>query len=138
MRNIYQKSKLLSMIKSKNLEKMFEKVWIKETALPKSQAKWSENNKAYGQCAVTSLIVQDIFGGKLIASMDGSHFWNELPDGTQQDFSRKQFKKPKDFSKYRYVTRKEILDSKGAKLAQTRKRYLKFKRLVSKLSNSFV
>lgn len=137
MENLYTNSNFLSNKLFSLLEKTFDDAWSKETACLKDQVIWSEKNKALGQCAVTALIVQDIFGGELISSRDGSHFWNELPDGSQQDLSRKQFKSLIDFKEYRYVTRNEILDSKGANLANTRRRYLKLRNLFTKVSNSF-
>jgi len=137
MNNLHQKSKLLSNDRFSELEKVFEMAWVKKTALPKSQEKWSKNNRAHGQCAITALIVQDMFGGNLITNTDGSHFWNELPDRTQQDFTRKQFKKPKNLIKYIHISRGKVLNNKGAKLSETRKRYLILKKLFSKLSNSF-
>jgi hypothetical protein len=47
---------------------------------------------------VTSLVVQDIFGGELLAAgvfRDGerveSHMWNRLPGGIELDLTRDQF-----------------------------------------------
>ncbi|MBI4992357.1 MAG: hypothetical protein HZB99_04025 [Candidatus Harrisonbacteria bacterium] len=49
---------------------------------------WSEDNPAYGHCAVIALIVQDFLGGNLLrASLESfpkyahmrSHYWNLLP-----------------------------------------------------------
>jgi len=137
MKNLHQESKLLNDDKFSELEELFEMVWTKDTTLPKSQEKWSESNKAYGQCAVTALVIQDLFGGKLVSNTDGSHFWNELPDGSQQDLSRKQFKDLRDFKEHKYVTRDQVLDGKGARLADTRKRYLRLKDLFMKISSSF-
>lgn len=53
---------------------------------------WGDN-VSKGQCAVTALLIQDLFGGKLIRGECGkvSHYWNELPDGTEVDLTRRQF-----------------------------------------------
>ena len=50
-------------------------------------------NPAWGQCAVTALVVQDAFGGDLLRAMvEGvSHYWNRLPDGSEVDLTRQQF-----------------------------------------------
>lgn len=54
---------------------------------------WTQENPSYGQCAVTSLIVQHFFGGSLVRTVvEGvSHYYNELPDGTELDLTRQQF-----------------------------------------------
>jgi len=54
---------------------------------------WSPSNPAWGQCAVTALIVQDELGGDLLRSSSpgGSHYWNRLPDGQELDLTREQF-----------------------------------------------
>ncbi|MDE2001588.1 MAG: hypothetical protein KGI60_03445 [Patescibacteria group bacterium] len=62
--------------------------------------RWTPENPAYSHCAVIALYVQEALGGKLLrASLEGmpkyahmrSHYWNELPDGTQVDLSASQF-----------------------------------------------
>jgi hypothetical protein len=54
---------------------------------------WSASNPAWGQCAITALVVQDELGGELLraAAPGGSHYWNRLPDGTEVDLTREQF-----------------------------------------------
>jgi hypothetical protein len=54
---------------------------------------WSADNPAWGQCAVTALVVQDMLGGALLrADVQGvSHYWNLLDDGTEVDLTREQF-----------------------------------------------
>lgn len=59
---------------------------------------WTPENPSRGQCDVTSLVVQDIFGGELLAAgvfRDGerveSHMWNRLPGGIELDLTRDQF-----------------------------------------------
>jgi Domain of unknown function (DUF4338) len=53
----------------------------------------AESNPAWGQCAVTALIVQDAFGGELLRSTIGgiAHYWNRLDDGSEIDLTRIQF-----------------------------------------------
>ena len=60
---------------------------------------WTPENPSRGQCDVTSLVVQDIFGGELLAARvfrDGEqvewHMWNRLPGGAEVDLTRDQFK----------------------------------------------
>jgi hypothetical protein len=54
---------------------------------------WSRSNPAWGQCAVTALVVQDQYGGQLLraSAPNGSHYWNLLTDGTEVDLTREQF-----------------------------------------------
>lgn len=56
-------------------------------------AAWRLDNPAWGQCAVTALLVQDVQGGDLLRSTvrGVSHYWNRLPDGTILDLTLEQF-----------------------------------------------
>ncbi len=56
--------------------------WSKETCYPTLQDKWSESNPSLGQCAITSLVVNDYCGGKIMRCMvDGiSHYYNLIND----------------------------------------------------------
>ena len=72
------------------LRKALEKSWSADTAL----GKWTADCPSLNQCAVTSMIVQDYFGGDLLRCEcnDGdSHYWNRLTDGTQVDLTSDQF-----------------------------------------------
>ena len=66
--------------------------WTKETAFPGCQEEWSEQNPSLGQCAVTSLIVNDFFGGKIMRCMCNgiSHYYN-LINGEIVDLTVDQF-----------------------------------------------
>jgi len=74
-----------------DLARRLEGSWTRETSADPPH--WSAGNSAYGQCAVTALVVQDYFGGELLrARVDGiSHYWNRLPAGLEVDLTRKQF-----------------------------------------------
>lgn len=73
--------------------------------------KWRASVPAYGQCAVTSLLVQDHFGGKLVRGEfeGGSHYWNRLPDGTEIDLTASQFETIPDFKNVAFRSRKYVL-----------------------------
>ena len=66
--------------------------WEKDTCSPGLRDKWTKDNKTLGQCAITSLIVNDFFGGKIMRCMasSGSHYYNliddELVDLTVEQF----------------------------------------------------
>ncbi len=77
--------------------------------------KWSESNRAYGQCAVTALVIQDFFGGSLLRveaqGPDGkvSHYYNRLRDGNIIDLTRRQFPEGTKFSNPEYREREYVL-----------------------------
>lgn len=54
---------------------------------------WSPGNPSWGQCAVTSLLVQRHLGGELLRTeVNGiSHYFNRLPDGQVIDLTFDQF-----------------------------------------------
>ncbi len=73
------------------LEHAFHAAWgVDTTSDPEG---WTIRNPAWGQCAVTALVVQDDLGGQLLraSTPSGSHYWNLLPDGTEVDLTREQF-----------------------------------------------
>lgn len=58
------------------------KSWKRETCSQGLRSEWSEENPSLGQCAITSLIVNNIYGGKIMRCMasSGSHYYNEIND----------------------------------------------------------
>ena len=56
---------------------------------------WRRDNPASGQCGVTALIVNDLFGGSILKTdVNGAwHFYN-LIDGRRVDFTMSQFSSP--------------------------------------------
>lgn len=77
---------------------LLKRAWSKETSY--DPAGWTPNNRAYGQCAITALAVQDRFGGKILkVSLEKipgfekmrSHYFNRLADGSKPDFTYSQF-----------------------------------------------
>ena len=79
-----------------DLKNALEKSWSRETSSDPNT--WTPENPAWGQCAVTTCLVQDYFGGNLIREAVNepgvsSHYWNQLPDGTEIDLTKDQFPK---------------------------------------------
>lgn len=74
-----------------DLERALREAWRSQTS--SDPTGWRPSNPAWGQCAVTALIVQDELGGQLLraSTANGSHYWNRLPDGTEIDLTREQF-----------------------------------------------
>jgi hypothetical protein len=65
--------------------------WSRDTSADPTG--WSDENRAWGQCAVTALIVQDYVEGSLLRGEVGpiSHYWNVLPNGEHVDLTWVQF-----------------------------------------------
>lgn len=117
MKNLHEKTTLISQNEILMLEKLFNDVWCLETAHPRFRTRWSEDNKAVGQCGSTSLIINDLFGGRIIVDDVNEHVWNELPDDSQQDFTRSQFKTDRLLSAGRYTTKDGLIsESKTGQL----------------------
>ena len=57
-------------------------------------AHWTPQNPTFGHCAVVAAIVQDHLGGTLLRTTvdEASHYFNRLPDGTEVDLTRDQFR----------------------------------------------
>lgn len=127
MNNCHEHSLLLKKASIIKLEKAFDLSWAKETCFPANKSSWLDVNKAYGQCVVTTLIVNDLYGGKIAYDRKNNHYWNLLPDGSQHDFSRSQFTDKTILTITTIKERKEILDSKGALEAETQRRYMLLK-----------
>ena len=64
--------------------------WSAETAQT-----WREDDPARGQCSVTALVAQDLFGGTILKTRIGPawHFYNRF-DGARHDFTASQFAAP--------------------------------------------
>jgi hypothetical protein len=97
--------------------------WSKETSYPKDSSEWSPANPSIGQCAVTSLIVNDLLGGEILFSKSYNHFWNLLEDGTHVDLTRDQFADKVVINDSIAVSREAILKGKEAMRARTPERY---------------
>lgn len=67
--------------------------WCKETAYPSCQFDWVSDDPSYGQCAITAMLVYDMFGGsihRIRVSGGGTHYFNKI-DGHYIDLTREQF-----------------------------------------------
>lgn len=71
-------------------KKILPLAWCAETAY----GKWNSEVPSFNQCAVTALVFQEYFGGKILRRKmtDGrNHFLNKLPDDTEVDLTEDQF-----------------------------------------------
>lgn len=68
-------------------------VWCAETCTPRMQDRWTDDNKTWGQCSITSFLAQDIFGGRVLGiprPEGGVHCYNDV-DGCVFDLTSAQF-----------------------------------------------
>lgn len=76
-----------------DLYEILRKCWSKDTAYPSCQADWVPDDPTYGQCAVTAMLVYDLFGGtnhRIRVEGGGTHYFNKI-DGHYIDLTREQF-----------------------------------------------
>lgn len=106
--------------------------YSKETAFPEDPVPWTETNRAHGHCALVSLYVQEHFGGDIVYDGTQGQYWNRLPDDTQHDFTRSQYKEDRPFVVKSTRPREEVLFSPNAQRVRTPERYEIFKARVSK------
>ncbi|WP_235215123.1 YunG family protein [Burkholderia sp. MSh2] len=76
-----------------DLYRAISRVWAGDTSSPTDA--WSPSNPAQNHCSVTSLVVQDYFGGQILTTRTsgGKHFYN-LIDGKKWDLTVSQFVEP--------------------------------------------
>jgi hypothetical protein len=85
--------------------------WSVETCDPTDALQWTPANPSRGQCAVTALVVHDLFGGQLLeaevhfhdGSRQGFHYWNRLA-GVDTDFTREQF------TRHEFLQEPQVID----------------------------
>jgi len=72
----------------KGIEDSLLKCWSRETS-----SKWTVENPSCGQCGVTALVINDLFGGRILRTRidDQWHYYNWI-DGQRFDFTRNQFR----------------------------------------------
>ena len=101
----------------KYLQELLNRCYTKELCYPKVSQNWSANNKFYGMCAITALILNDYFSGKLgkIYVEDISHYFNIINDKVV-DFTSSQFRYEVNYSNYELVDRHIMLQNENTKL----------------------
>lgn len=105
-----------------------QRSWCAETSYADSD--WPADNPARGQCVVSSLVVQDYFGGELVRyavkgdGIDEMHYCNMLEGGVLLDTTRSQYQTPMTFTfapvelkQYTSIREKRLDDD------ETRQRY---------------
>ena len=73
------------------------KVYCIDTVNNKYKENWDKSNPTYGQCAVTSILVQELFGGDIYKFEQEDHYYN-LIEGRVVDLTKEQFNYDLDYS----------------------------------------
>ena len=76
-----------------DLYKVLRKAWCRETAYPSCQTEWVNTDPSYGQCAITAMLVYDMFGGsihRIRVDGGGTHYFNRV-EGHYIDLTIEQF-----------------------------------------------
>lgn len=113
----------------KNIQKVLLECYSKDLCYPKVQRDWNENNRCFGMCAITSLIINDYFGGDICKIyVDGIIHYFNLIENNIVDLTKDQFNREMDYKDYKIMDREKILTD------DTKNRYVTLKaRLINKL-----
>lgn len=111
-----------------NIFERIRKAWGPDTAYGTYQG------GPWGQCAVTALVVQDLFGGDLLRAVipgHGSCYWNRIPGMGEVDLTREQYGDDVPIPRGVVVPRSRLLEGERAAEARTLERYLLLRERVS-------
>lgn len=97
----------------KNLGRALRASWSKETSWT---GRFNPKNPSANQCRVTAAVVRTLLGGKILFAVIKkrpfiSHFWNQLPNDKEVDFTLEQFPKNVKIPKGRVISFKEALSA---------------------------
>lgn len=106
------------MLSRKQIERI-ESCWSEKTA-----GIFDKNNPSKHQCFVTSLLVNDLVGGRFAFLNSPRHLWNILPDGSHVDLTRQQFKTKVDFSPFTVISRCDVLRIGNFRTGNLTERYV--------------
>lgn len=101
------------MKKFKRFIKALTASWSKDTAYRKDAENWTPQNPALGQCAITALLFNEFFGGRIYGGISDTgilHYWNKK-FGIKFDLTKQQFPSKMRFKNTKCWTRKELLSS---------------------------
>jgi hypothetical protein len=77
---------------------------------------WTAANPARGQCNVTALLVEELFGGEILKTPlpEGDHFYNRI-DGRRIDLTASQFEAPIAYADLRSNRQEALSGTTSAK-----------------------
>jgi hypothetical protein len=113
------------------LETALRNSWGPDICNTKDASLWTPDNPAFGQCAITALVLQDYLGGELWKDDDNDHYWNHDKFG-DIDLTREQFPPDAVLKMTRIRPRNEVLEGERAIAAKTKERYELLKARVRK------
>lgn len=112
-----------------NLQKILFECYSRDLCYPKVQNEYSENNKTFGMCAITSLVLSDYLGGEIGKTHVNtiSHYFNII-NSEIVDLTAEQFDFLLNYKEYEIIDRNKILTQ------NTNERYIELKnRVITKL-----
>lgn len=81
------------------IERVIRSSWGADTSPPEMNPRWDPEHPAKGQCGVTALVVNHLFGGDLVrgevlaaGQWTDYHWWNRLASGVEIDLTGDQFR----------------------------------------------
>ena len=101
----------------KELKQLLNLSWNYETCSPEHKKNWNKQTPFIGQSAITSLIVNDFFSGKIMECKEGEekHYFN-LINNKIVDLTLEQFlSEIPQHKEYQEITREYLLKSKDTK-----------------------
>ncbi len=98
--------KLGVIVDIENIQNVLLECYSKDLCYLKVQNKWNDKNKCFGMCAITSLIINDYFGGDICKiHVDGiSHYFNLIEDKII-DLTSSQFNHEINYKNYQIINR---------------------------------
>jgi hypothetical protein len=97
-----------------DVERAVRASWGADTCDPVDLADWRPDNPGRGQCGVTALVLNDLFGGDLVlgevhvaGERTGVHYWNRFGTGLEVDLTRDQFRPEEEVADGQVVRRPE-------------------------------
>lgn len=92
--------------------------WQKDTAYPTDQPYWTTRCPSIGQCAITAMLVYDMFGGEMYRC--DNHYYNKI-DGHWVDLTARQFW---DFGdRCDYASGRKVYRNRTGQSGHTKRRY---------------
>lgn len=112
--------------------------WSSDTTYPDDAGAWTARTPSLGQCAVTSLVVQEVLGGTIHRNGRHHHYWNQLPSDALVDFTHEQFGITEPIPSDGLVSRRDLLVGEKAGQALTESRYKILRTRVKHVSRKLV
>ena len=101
------------------IAKALKSSWNRDTCYPSCLKIYDVSDKSTGQCAITSLIINDYLGGIIqsgyIEELGIKHYWNLINDEVI-DITKGQFNKQYEFLDIKEKTREEMLSNENTKI----------------------